>query len=328
MAFRKLLFSRINFPKTDSGFTFVGLMVLTALVGFFAMAAHPLWQNVIRRAKEEELVFRGIQYADAIARFKRQFARAPLTLEELYENKCIRKLYKDPMTEDGEWDIVYSFGGRGKRRGPGGAESYAFQSDIDKEEEGFGSDFDDDFFDDGDGDEEDDFGDDAGDDAGKGGARNDGMGGFGGGSLGGAVQGKGRRGGAGAIVGVRCVLNEESLRTWDGKTRYNEWLFVAGKVREQNAPIGLASNTILPGRAAQPGAGQQQGGPSGGPPLSFPEGSSRSGTFDSDSQGSKGPGPGADKGKTPPSSGSGGSKGGSRPGSGSKGDDNRKGNLF
>jgi len=63
---------------------------------------------VIRREKEEELVFRGLQYAEAIRVFKNRFQREPIRLQELIEvePRSIRKLWKDPMTEDGKWALI------------------------------------------------------------------------------------------------------------------------------------------------------------------------------------------------------------------------------
>jgi len=40
---------------------------------------------VIRREKEEELVFRGLQYAEAIRVFQNRFQRPPIRLQELIE---------------------------------------------------------------------------------------------------------------------------------------------------------------------------------------------------------------------------------------------------
>jgi len=336
---------RLGRRKNIKGFTFVGLMVLTTIVGLFAMAAHPLWQNVMRRAKEQELVFRGIQYADAIARFKREMGRAPLKLEELYdpekEVKFIRQLYKDPMTEDGEWDIIYSFSGRGGRRRAGGTQQYSFESEMKKKDEegGFGGGWGDDSF----GNDEDDtdsgfgrdpFGGGSDKDEGSvfGGGTDKGGGSDFGGRAGGSRRGKGPRGGVGAIVGVRTVFDEESLLTWDGKTRYNEWLFVAGKVRDQNAGFGLASNLILPGMQPIPGTGQGPGGGAGGPPVSGFQGGSPSDLGSgAGGKGSKdqGSGFGSDDmgaGSRSP----GGSKPGGRrpPGGGSKDENSRKGELY
>ena len=63
----------------------------------------------IRREKEEELIFRGLQYAEAIRIFQIRFQRLPTTLKELRDvtPRSIRQLWKDPMTEDGEFAPIY-----------------------------------------------------------------------------------------------------------------------------------------------------------------------------------------------------------------------------
>lgn len=44
----------------------------------------------------------------------------PSTLEELIEEKCLRRLYKDPMTSHGEWNIIlpYQRGATSRARRP------------------------------------------------------------------------------------------------------------------------------------------------------------------------------------------------------------------
>jgi len=73
------------------------------------MLAVPVWQTQIKREKEEELIFRGNQYVEAIRLYQQKNpGKFPAELKELIdpEQKCIRKLFKDPMTEDGEWKVV------------------------------------------------------------------------------------------------------------------------------------------------------------------------------------------------------------------------------
>ena len=65
----------------------------------------PLWSTVIRRSEEQELIFRGIQYAEAIRVFEARFGRPPTSLDELLELKprSIRQLWTDPLSESGAW---------------------------------------------------------------------------------------------------------------------------------------------------------------------------------------------------------------------------------
>ncbi len=69
--------------------------------------AMPVWRHEAQREKEAELVFRGEQYARAIALFKFKNANIPNafppSIDFLVENRFLRKKYKDPMTKDGEF---------------------------------------------------------------------------------------------------------------------------------------------------------------------------------------------------------------------------------
>jgi len=70
----------------------------------------PVWRHEARREKEAELVFRGEQYARAIALFKFKNANipnaVPPSIDFLVQNRFLRKKYKDPMTKDGEFVLI------------------------------------------------------------------------------------------------------------------------------------------------------------------------------------------------------------------------------
>lgn len=90
------------------GYTLIMLMVAVSLLSIGLLVAVPVWQTELQREKEEELIFRGKQYAEAIRIFQMKKPGAfPRTLDELLKEKCIRKLYKDPMTEHGEWNLIF-----------------------------------------------------------------------------------------------------------------------------------------------------------------------------------------------------------------------------
>ncbi|HEX6901564.1 MAG TPA: type II secretion system protein [Thermoanaerobaculia bacterium] len=93
----------------EAGYNLVILVVAITVMSILLAAALPSWTQIIRREKEEELVFRGLQYAQAISLFHQRFQRYPNKLEELLEVKprCIRQLWKDPMTEDGKWGLIF-----------------------------------------------------------------------------------------------------------------------------------------------------------------------------------------------------------------------------
>src|SRR5262245_42824383 len=80
-----------------------------------AVAVEP-WQTVTKRDREEELIFRGEQYVEAIRRFQNKRGALPVNLEDLHKKPetFIRQLYKDPMTKNeegkwgGEWGIIHA----------------------------------------------------------------------------------------------------------------------------------------------------------------------------------------------------------------------------
>jgi len=65
-----------------------------------------------RRQQEEDLIWRGNQYARAVKLFYRKNGRFPTSMDELTkpQNKIrfLRRAYEDPVnTEDGSWRLIY-----------------------------------------------------------------------------------------------------------------------------------------------------------------------------------------------------------------------------
>ena len=82
----------------------VGMTVMAVLLG----ALLPQWSTLATREKEQELVFRGNQYARAIGLFQRKFANAaPPSIDVLVEQRFLRKKYKDPITND-DFQPIYA----------------------------------------------------------------------------------------------------------------------------------------------------------------------------------------------------------------------------
>jgi type II secretory pathway pseudopilin PulG len=73
----------------------LGIMILTILIA----AVGPSIGTIMKREREEELIFRGKQIARSIGLFQRRYGRYPNSVKEMYESKprTIRKLWKDPM---------------------------------------------------------------------------------------------------------------------------------------------------------------------------------------------------------------------------------------
>lgn len=93
----------------EAGYNMVMLVVAITLLSIVVATVLPLASTEIRREKEEELIFRGFQYAEAIRIFHQRNSRYPVKLEELLEAKprVIRQLWKDPMTKDGKWGLIF-----------------------------------------------------------------------------------------------------------------------------------------------------------------------------------------------------------------------------
>jgi type II secretory pathway pseudopilin PulG len=83
----------------EQGFTLVAVMIGIAILTILIAAIAPTVATVMKRDRETELIFRGKQYARAIALFQRRYGRYPNELKELYENRprTIRHLWKDPI---------------------------------------------------------------------------------------------------------------------------------------------------------------------------------------------------------------------------------------
>lgn len=89
------------------GATLIMLLVILSVMAVGLLAAVPLWQTQIQREKEEELIFRGRQVVEAVRLYlSRNPGQYPRSLEELYEKRCLRRLYKDPMSPAGEWNLL------------------------------------------------------------------------------------------------------------------------------------------------------------------------------------------------------------------------------
>jgi type II secretory pathway pseudopilin PulG len=87
--------------KGQRGYALLIMLLLTALLAIAAAAAAPSITFQLRREREEELVHRGVQYSRAIRRYAKKTGRYPLTLQDLMGDgniRYIRRLYKDPLT--------------------------------------------------------------------------------------------------------------------------------------------------------------------------------------------------------------------------------------
>ncbi|MBW2305209.1 MAG: type II secretion system protein [Deltaproteobacteria bacterium] len=106
------------FGPDRSGFTYLSALILVAVMGIALGAAGRYWSTTVKREKEKELLFRGDQIRRAIESYYLSNpgsggAKYPLSLAHLLKDpryhdvrRHLRKLYRDPMTEDGEWGLI------------------------------------------------------------------------------------------------------------------------------------------------------------------------------------------------------------------------------
>ena len=90
------------------GYAMAALLIAMSVMAVLMGALLPVWTHMVTRDKEEELIFRGNQYARAIGLFQRKFANAaPPTIDLLVEQRFLRKKYKDPITRD-DFQPIYA----------------------------------------------------------------------------------------------------------------------------------------------------------------------------------------------------------------------------
>ena len=85
--------------RGERGYAMAALLVAMSVMAIVLSTAMPVYQTVARREREAELVFRGEQYARAIALFQRKYGNAlPPDVDVLIDQRFLRKKYKDPIT--------------------------------------------------------------------------------------------------------------------------------------------------------------------------------------------------------------------------------------
>ena len=256
-------------PGSDRGFAMAALLVMMSVMAVAMSVALPVWHTAAQREKEEELIFRGQQYARALALFQRRLPGAvPADIDALVNGRFLRKKYKDPMTGDDfqlvrPGDPATAFapqGGAaapgvqpGRPGGPGAAApgtaaapgssanelagrtqglTVSGRGTLSAPQPGGGSTF-------------------SVNQAGGGRSTF----GIGGPTTGGGAAGIGA---AGGIIGVVSKSKDTSFRVYNGRNHYNEWVFVA---TQQTLRAGGPGGAAGPGGrgAAQPGVNGTQG---------------------------------------------------------------------
>src|SRR5262245_54250160 len=90
---------RFDFRPAERGYAMAALLIALSVMAILMTVAMPVWKQAARREKEEELIFRGRQYARAIGLFQRRAGPGvlPPNLDTLVQQHMLRKKYKDPI---------------------------------------------------------------------------------------------------------------------------------------------------------------------------------------------------------------------------------------
>lgn len=102
---------------SSGGFTYLAVLMLVMIMGIMLGAMGECWKMVMKREREEELLFRGNQIRQAIERWNKpmpgQHMALPLRdLKDLLKSphslskvRYLRRLYKDPLTNS-DWVLI------------------------------------------------------------------------------------------------------------------------------------------------------------------------------------------------------------------------------
>src|SRR4051812_41678863 len=208
---------------TERGYAMAALLVALSIMAVMLTVAMPVWKQTTQREKEEELIFRGKQYAHAIGLFQKKFANAyPPNLDVLVDQRFLRKKFKDPVTNDDFAPILAGQAVPGSPQTPGGqrggAPGAAGQTQP--------------------------------------GATAPQAGAARGGGPPNSVASPGQT--SGGIQGVTSKSKAQSIRLYNGRGHYNEWAFVYIQ-QQQAAGAGGAPGSATPGRGGRGQTGQPPG---------------------------------------------------------------------
>ena len=110
--------------RRQRGFTYLGLIILVAILGLVGAAGLKMGSLLQRQAAEQELLDIGAQFSDALQSYAGATPagqpQQPPTLAALLRDprfpqvrRHLRKLYVDPITGRAEWGLLYQPGSQG-----------------------------------------------------------------------------------------------------------------------------------------------------------------------------------------------------------------------
>ena len=103
--------------RSQAGFTYVGLLIIVAIMGVTLAGIGTMWHTKQQRVREQQLLFIGGQFSQALnAYFQNSpggVPQFPKKLEDLLQDKrypntvrYLRKIFADPMTGDTQWGLI------------------------------------------------------------------------------------------------------------------------------------------------------------------------------------------------------------------------------
>jgi type II secretory pathway pseudopilin PulG len=222
--------------SSQGGYAFLILMMVLTILLITMTTALPDIYTARQRESEEELIFRGNEYARAIMLYRRQFNRFPSSVDDLVKRtngfRFLRHAYKDPMTKSGKWRFIHASAGGAvldsktlpsgqginPPASPGGQKEGASKNQTADDSQ-------------------------PSDDSETPGKQKKNE----------TAQGEEKEMQGAFIVGVASSSKKKSIRVWDNHDRYDEWEFLG----VNNAPtgaVGAQPGTPADNQAQQPGA--------------------------------------------------------------------------
>jgi type II secretory pathway pseudopilin PulG len=96
----------------ERGIAFLILMMALTMLLISLTVALPDIYTAGQREREEELIFRGNQYARAILLYHQQFNKFPSKVDDLVKKtngyRFLRHAFPDPMTRSGKWRFIHA----------------------------------------------------------------------------------------------------------------------------------------------------------------------------------------------------------------------------
>jgi hypothetical protein len=244
-----------NFLRNERGYALAVVVVFTTVLLISTSEAMINWQKAMQREREEELIFRGKQFIRAIELWQRKFPGTfPTTIDALLNTnnvRFLRKKWKDPITNSDEWRLIKVNpdgsisgltiipsgglpeatipGAPGQGRSPTSSSAPSGRSGFSQSGSSFGS---------------------------QSSTQN----------IGSPQAGQGQRSRSqsaltpvlGGIVGVASTSEKQTLKTYNGRNKYNEWEFYyVPRQPIQPATSGQQPAGRTPGVGSSAGAGIQ-----------------------------------------------------------------------